>query len=144
MYVANQGRMPKRKKKSLKDHEEVEPGQWLLVIEKEFRATTKGSLQQKQYFLAAAQKYGANCVESWNPKLKRGKRAILKGETSRAELRERQREREIEKIPISLRILIKIKGNVQDSKLLLGFSTVLCLFPAFLGFELNFAHFSGL
>ena len=51
MKVTNQGRMPKKEQKSLKDHEEVEPGQWLLTAVEKLCATVKGLLQREHFSL---------------------------------------------------------------------------------------------
>ena len=91
----------------------------------------------KSCFLAAVQKQGIDCAECWNLNLKRGKRSILKREMIRADIEER----ETKKIPISLRILTKIEGKVQDSKLWLGFLQSCVYFLHFLGLSLYLCIF---
>ena len=160
--------MPKREQESLKDHEELEPGQWVLAAAEEFRAVS--SLQRGQFSLQrrhsgytrvkvvlsryseipycySAEPRGWLCWEL----IKRGKRAILKVETTKANIEER----EIEKIPISLRILTKIEG--KRPKDFYSFGLIFCIswvcacilsifvvcsnrFSCYLGFSSCFEH----
>ena len=59
------------------------------------------------WILAAAQKHGADTLECPETLTKGEKRATFEGVTARGDIRER----EIEKYPFSLRILIKIEGK---------------------------------